>query len=183
MPTRVHEFDWPDRVVVGTVGVPGARTFYLQARAGGQVASVVLEKEQSAVLAVMLDRLLDELMAEDGNPFSVAAQAPALLLDDEPLDEPLGEQFRAGSMRLAWDPTTAQVVLEAFPATADDEELGADDEPGRTAEEVLRIRMPVGTARAFAHRARRVVGEGRPICPRCGQPMDPGHVCVPEEDR
>ena len=44
MPTLVHEFDWPDRVVVGTVGMPGSRTFYLQARSGTRTASVALEK-------------------------------------------------------------------------------------------------------------------------------------------
>ncbi len=48
MPTRVHKFDWPDRVVVGTVGAPGSRAFYLQVRDGARRTSVLLEKEQSA---------------------------------------------------------------------------------------------------------------------------------------
>ena len=30
----VHEFDPPERFVAGTVGEPGARTFFLQARSG-----------------------------------------------------------------------------------------------------------------------------------------------------
>ena len=51
MPTIVHRFNWPDRLVVGTVGEPGSRTFYLQARDGARIVSVALEKEQSAVLA------------------------------------------------------------------------------------------------------------------------------------
>ncbi|MBO9556841.1 DUF3090 family protein, partial [Cellulomonas sp.] len=47
-------------------------------------------------------------------------------------------------------------------------------------EEALLVRMPVGTARAFVQRTRRVVGAGRPACPRCGLPVDPdGHVCDP----
>ena len=61
MATIVHGFDWPDRFVVGTVGSPGARTFYLQARAGRELVSVAVEKEQSAVLADRLDEVLDEL--------------------------------------------------------------------------------------------------------------------------
>ena len=115
MPALVHLFDWPDRVVVGTVGRPGSRTFYLQVRDGARSASVGLGKEQSAVLAEKIDEILDALMSDEGNRFSVPAVTPAELVDNEPLDQPVEEQFRAGSMRLSWDPSTAQVVVEAFP--------------------------------------------------------------------
>ena len=57
MPTRVHEFAWPDRVVVGTIGLPGERTFYLQVRAGTQIVSIALEKQQSALLAEKIDEI------------------------------------------------------------------------------------------------------------------------------
>ena len=40
MPSIVHGFDWPDRLVVGTIGRPGERAFYLQARSGKRVTSV-----------------------------------------------------------------------------------------------------------------------------------------------
>ncbi|MEN0128746.1 MAG: DUF3090 domain-containing protein [Brevundimonas sp.] len=180
MPTLTHEFDWPDRVVVGTIGSPGARTFYLQARAGARTASVVLEKEQSAVLAEMIDRLLDEVIAQSDGNHSIPTVVPAELVDDEPLDLPLVEEFRTGSMKLSWDPRTAQVVVEAYPIT-DAETDDADDEPEPA--EVFLVRMPVGTARAFVQRTRLVVGSGRPPCPRCGAPMDAdGHVCALPED-
>lgn len=177
MPTLVHEFDWPDRVVVGTVGPPGSRTFYLQARTGTRTASVVLEKQQSALLAEKLDELLDEL-ASGGGSVTVPSETPAELVDDEPLDQPVEEQFRTGAIRLGWDPRTAQVVIEAYPyveAADDADELGADDaEPS----EMLLVRIPVGTARAFVQRTRQVVGAGRPTCPRCGEPVDAGgHDC------
>ena len=71
MPTLVHEHDWPDRVFVGTVGMPGSRTFYLQARTGTRTTSVALEKEHSAVLADTIQRLLDELMEAPDNRYSV----------------------------------------------------------------------------------------------------------------
>ena len=61
MPRRLFLFDPPERFVAGTVGQPGSRTFYLQARRAGQVVSVVLEKVQVAVLAERLGVLLDEL--------------------------------------------------------------------------------------------------------------------------
>jgi uncharacterized repeat protein (TIGR03847 family) len=178
MPTRVHEFDWPDRVVVGTVGVPGARTFYLQVRAGTQIVSIVLEKQQSSLLAEKIDEILDELMTIEGNPFSVPASTPVELVDNDQL-EAVQEQFRTGSMSLGWDRSTAQVVIEAYPITdvdADDESLNEDGaDPG----EMLLVRMPVGTARAFAKRTREIVAAGRPTCPLCGYPIDAdGHICT-----
>jgi uncharacterized repeat protein (TIGR03847 family) len=183
MPTRVHEFAWPDRVVIGTVGVPGARTFYLQVRTGKQIVSIALEKQQSAQLAEKIDEILDQLITLEGNPFSVPTGTPVELVDNDQL-ESVTEQFRTGSMTLGWDPTTAQVVIEAYPITDVDADDNDEllDEDGAEAPEKLLVRMPVGTARAFAKRTREVVGAGRPACPLCGYPVDAdGHVCtVPE---
>lgn len=184
MPPRVHEFDWPDRAVVGTIGLPGARTFYLQVRTGTRVVSIVLEKQQSALLAEKIDEILDQLMTIESNPFSVPASTPPELVDNDGLDA-VEEQFRTGAMSLGWDPTTAQVVLEAYPVPDDDTDdtfgLGDEESTGET--EMLLVRMPVGTARAFAKRTREVVGAGRPACPLCGYPIDPdGHICTPPED-
>jgi uncharacterized repeat protein (TIGR03847 family) len=186
MPTRVHEFSWPDRVVIGTIGVPGARTFYLQVRTGTQIVSVALEKQQSALLAEKIDEILDQLITLEGNPFSVPTSTPLELVDNDQLDA-VQEQFRTGAMSLGWDPTMAQVVIEAHPLTDADLDADADDndEPlndDADESEMLVVRMPVGTARAFAKRTREVVGAGRPTCPLCGYPMDAdGHVCtVPE---
>src|SRR5699024_6584233 len=110
MPPRVHEFDWPDRAVVGTLGLPGARTFYLQVRSGTQRVSIALEKQQSALLAEKIDEILDQLMTIEGNPFSVPTSTPPELVDNDQLDA-VQEQFRTGAMSLGWDPTTAQIVL------------------------------------------------------------------------
>jgi uncharacterized repeat protein (TIGR03847 family) len=181
MATIVHGFDWPDRLVIGTVGQPGERTFFIQARAGKQLVSVAIEKEQSAALAERIEEILDELMTEEGNPFSVPALTPEGLVDNDPLEQPVEEEFRAGAMGLGWDPSTAQIVIEAFPLIeVDPEEFDGLDEIEIEVEpaEVLVVRIPVGTARAFAKRTREVVGAGRPICPLCSVPMDSeDHVC------
>ncbi|MGX1160763.1 putative repeat protein (TIGR03847 family) [Arthrobacter sp. SLBN-100] len=178
MPTRVHEFAWPDRVVIGTVGVPGARTFYLQVRAGTQIVSIAMEKQQSAQLAEKIDEILDQLITVEGNPFSVPTGTPIELVDNDQL-EAVTEQFRTGAMTLGWDPTTAQVVIEAYPITDVDSDDELPDEDGADVPEMLLLRMPVGTARAFAKRTREVVGAGRPACPLCGYPVDAdGHVCT-----
>ncbi|ALV46200.1 hypothetical protein MB46_12625 [Arthrobacter alpinus] len=184
MPTRVHEFSWPDRVVIGTLGLPGARTFYLQVRAGKQVVSIALEKQQSALLAEKIDEILDELITVQSNPFSIPTGTPIELVDNDPL-EAVQEQFRTGIMTLGWDPTTAQIVIEAHPITDDDSDADDDDndgsldEDGANEPEMLRVRIPVGTARAFAKRTREIVGAGRPMCPLCGYPVDAGgHTCT-----
>lgn len=180
MPTRVHEFAWPDRVVVGTIGLPGARTFYLQVRAGTQIVSIALEKQQSALLAEKIDEILDQLITVEGNPFSVPTSTPIELVDNDQL-EAVQEQFRTGAMSLGWDPTTAQVLLEAYPITdvdADDNDEPLDED-GANEPEMLLVRMPVGTARAFAKRTREIVGAGRPTCSLCGYPIDAdGHICT-----
>ena len=142
--------------------------------------SIALEKQQSALLAEKIDEILDQLMTVEGNPFSVPTNTPIELVDNDQL-EAVQEQFRTGAMSLGWDPTTAQVVIEAYPiadvdADDNDEPL---DEGGANESEMLLVRMPVGTARAFAKRTREIVGAGRPTCPLCGYPIDAdGHICT-----
>src|SRR3989304_5936923 len=98
VPRRAFVFDPPDRFVAGTVGEPGSRTFFLQAREGTRVVSVVLEKTQVAVLAERLGSLLLEL-----DQRGLAELAEVKLPDDvAPLDEPLNEAFRAGTLTLGW---------------------------------------------------------------------------------
>lgn len=168
----VFDYDPPERFVAGAMGQPGARVFYLQARAEGRLTTVALEKLQVAALAGKLDELLDDVLRRSGGTAQVPAMAPAELTDNAPLDQPVTEEFRVGTMALAWDQDTAQVVIEAQEIT-DEEDLGAP-EPA-----MLRVRISAGMARAFTQRALRLVAAGRPPCPLCGQPLDPeGHICV-----
>ncbi len=144
------------------------------------MVSIAMEKQQSALLSEKIDEILDQLLTIEGNPHSVPTSTPIELVDNDQL-EAVQEQFRTGAMSLGWDPTTAQVVIEAYPisdvdADNDDEPL---DEDGADVSEMLLVRMPVGTARAFAKRTREVVGAGRPACPLCAYPVDAdGHVCT-----
>jgi uncharacterized repeat protein (TIGR03847 family) len=115
----VHNFEQPDRFVAGTVGEPGQRTFFLQAREGTRITSVALEKQQVAVLAERVDALLDEVMRGEGGAGLVPAVAPTALEDSDPLEQPIDEEFRAGTMTLAWDPAGARVVIEVFPVDDD----------------------------------------------------------------
>lgn len=175
MPRQVFAFDPPDRFVAGTVGQPGDRTFYLQATGGGRTTSVALEKVQVQLLAERLGELLDTVRSTTG------AEIPTggVLDDTAPLDAPVEEEFRVGSLGLAWDGDSERVVLEALAQPRDESE--AEVEPLSDAEEgpdVLRVVLTGQQARAFIARAERVVAAGRPPCPLCGLPLDPqGHVC------
>ncbi|MEU4244170.1 DUF3090 domain-containing protein [Actinoplanes sp. NPDC026619] len=194
MSHQVHSFEPPERFVAGTVGEPGDRTFFLQARGAGRVVSVALEKVQVSLLA----EKLEELLVEANKRFGVdLPDAPILAVhDNEPLDTPVDEEFRVGTLGLAFDVDSGTVVIEAIEAgeaeveielgeaddeadeaTPDDDDDDDDEEPDDDLDR-LRVRLSPEATRAFIDRARRVVAAGRPPCPLCGQPLDPaGHLC------
>ena len=169
----VHLFDNPERFVAGTVGVPGERTFFLQARHGNRIVSVSLEKEQVALLA---DRLLDLLQqVESTNGITIEHTAAA---DLEPLDNPIIEEFRVGTLALGWNEHSRQVVIEAHAMTESFDDVPDLEEESDSGPDVVRIRILGSYAKGFAHRALAVVAAGRPPCPLCDQSLDPrGHIC------
>jgi uncharacterized repeat protein (TIGR03847 family) len=175
MPRSVHAFEHPDRFVAGTVGQPGERTFYLQARDGARVVSVALEKVQVQLLAEKLTELLDEARRRGGQ----IPPSAAIGHDDVgPLDTPVEEEFRVGTLALAWDGDQGQVVVEALALVRDGEPVGSALDDTAEGPDVLRVVIAPAHARAFVRRAERVVAAGRPPCWLCGLPLDPGgHVC------
>ncbi|MCX5064756.1 DUF3090 domain-containing protein [Micromonospora lupini] len=185
MTHQVHAFEPPERFVAGTVGAPGERTFFLQARGGGRLVSVALEKVQVSLLAEKLEELLTEAQRRFG--VDLPELAP-VVGDNEPLDTPVDEEFRVGTLGLAFDVDTATVVIEAIAAGEvepevelgdedDEDDEDEDEEPDEDLDR-LRVRLTPQATRQFIERARRVVNAGRPPCPLCGQPLDPaGHLC------
>lgn len=186
MSRQVFLYDPPDRFIAGTVGLPGRRTFFLQASEGGRTTSVALEKAQVEALAERIDELLDEVVRRSGGNAPVPAVAPSEVDDTAPLETPVEEEFRVGTMALAWDGdgdrmvVEAQAIVELEPDGDEDladaeERLLQDDENGPP---MLRVRISGSMARSFAKRALEVVNAGRPPCPLCSLPLDPeGHVC------
>jgi uncharacterized repeat protein (TIGR03847 family) len=180
MAHQVYAFEPPERFVAGTVGPPGERTFFLQARGGGRLVSVVLEKVQVALLA----EKLEELLTEANRRFGLELPEPEAPTDNEPLELPVDEEFRVGTLGLAFDVDSATVVIEAIAASDAElettEDLPAEIEQPEPDEDLdrLRVRLTPAETRAFIERAKRVVAAGRPPCPLCGQPLDPrGHLC------
>ena len=183
MPRRRFIFDPPERFVAGTIGEPGDRTFFLQARDGVRVVSVALEKVQVSVLAERLGELLNELDrrgVEVAHGIEATESPSELAADTEPLDEPLNEAFRAGSLTLGWDVVAERVLVEARAQDEDGEAIDPDedDDEDEDGPDLLRVRLTAEAARSFVARAVRVVASGRPPCPLCGAPLDPtGHIC------
>ena len=182
MSRRRYLFDTPDRFVTGTVGQPGSRVFFLQARTAGRITSVALEKLQVAALAERLGDMLDELVRRG---VEGAEELPGAVGDTGALDEPVIEAFRVGTLALSWDVADEMVIIEAraFDPDDDEPEADADPEPDEDEDEdegpdTLLVRITPAAARAFIARAIRVLAAGRPPCPLCGQPLDPqGHLC------
>ena len=167
---RLFVFDVPDRFLAGAVGEPGSRAFFLQAHQGKAVVTVGLEKTQVGALA----QRIGELLVAVGE----APQAFTSPAGNGDLAEPVVELFRVGVLALGWDPASASITVEARPIEEDGEypELPDDDPDGP---DLLRVRMSASDAGRFATAAAALVQAGRPACPFCGEPLDPGgHFCV-----
>lgn len=160
---NVVEFDRPERFVVGTVGQPGERAFFLQARDSDRLFCVAVEKDQVSVLADRLDLLLDEVLEATEGSAGIPVEVGGVA-DVAGLDVPIEPAFVVGTMAIAWDTDDDCAVVEVH----------AVDEDGDT----LRVRLGGGQARAFVERSKQVVAAGRPPCPFCALPLDPrGHIC------
>ena len=166
---RPIDYPEPTRFVLGTIGMPGSREFYLQAdgdvtTGGARLTTVALEKQQAAALADRVEQVLDVRghevpeLAYDGDPISAAFTSP---------------DARVGTMSIRWDGPTERLVLEFFDVT--DEENGEDIPEGPP---VLRVSLSAEQAVQFVARSVRVIAAGRPPCPFCTEPLDPeGHIC------
>src|SRR6201992_3439043 len=109
MSRAIHVFPSPDRFVARTVGQPGKPTVYLQAVHEARVLSVVLEKQQVAVLAERIDALLVEVNRRFGTPVPPETGQGE---DLSPLITPVDAEFRVGTIGLGWGSEAPHVVLE-----------------------------------------------------------------------
>jgi uncharacterized repeat protein (TIGR03847 family) len=174
MSGQIHLFDPAERFVAGTVGVPGERTFFLQARKGSRLLSVSLEKAQVAALADRVQQILREV--RNSEPLTLFERVEQ---DDQPLESPIDEEFRVGVIGIAYlsDRKMIEIDLQAIADSQnpEDEELLMELSESQ---DILRVLIPLGYAESFAKRAVAVVGAGRAPCPFCGGPIDPGgHLC------
>jgi uncharacterized repeat protein (TIGR03847 family) len=150
--------------VAGTIGEPGERAFFIQARNKGRVISVALEKAQVQAIANRLELIVAEV--KKSNPL---ISIESVTQDDAPLETPVDEEFQVGAISLAWNELDKLISFELY-ELEDDE----NDEEGQ----VLEINFSLGMAIAFVQRSKALVNAGRLPCPFCAIPIDPrGHLC------
>lgn len=175
MSAVVYEFNPVERFVAGTVGVPGERTFFIQARTGSRVVSVVVDKSQVIALGERTKIMLREIKKSD--PTVVIRTNE---VDDAPLEQPIFEEFRAGVIAMAWDAENSVIVYELREMTTSDENDEDEvifDEKDLTVD-VLRVHVSPSQASAFSKRCISLANAGRTPCPFCAIPIDPsGHLC------
>ena len=146
-----------DRLIIGTIGAPGEREFFLQYQRGNVVRSFALEKAQAAALADRMAELIREVRRRHG----LRGNSPAA--DDRPLVTPVESEFAIVEMSLAWEETEGVVLLEA-----------SEGGEGST----VTISISLDQALEFVRRTERVVSSGRSPCPFCALPLNPeGHLC------
>jgi len=166
MPYQVFDLNPVDRITTNAVGDPGKRVFYLQARKGSRLVTLICEKEHVAALAMAIDQVL--LSMAEGNADAVVEPDAAVLQSME-LEFPLDPAFRTGQVNLGYDQATERLVIIAYELLDE-----GDDSPPS----VARFWATPAQMRAFSVHGQEVVTAGRPLCAMCGQPMDPeGHFC------
>ena len=150
-----YDLSDPERITVGAVGPAGSRLFLLQCSQGPVLLTLKIEKQQVAVVADYLARIVRD------------QQRPGHLPDGLPLEEPAEPAWVVGTVGVSYDEVEDRITLVI-------EELVPDDESGA----IARLSITREQAAAFAIEATRLVESGRPPCPLCGSPLDPsGHEC------
>jgi uncharacterized repeat protein (TIGR03847 family) len=166
VPHAVYDLNPVDRITADAVGAPGNRVFYLQARKGRRLVTLICEKEQLAALTSAVDQLL--LALADNKAEAVVEPDPAVK-GRMNLEVPLVPAFRTGHLGLGYDRLTGRVVVVAHELT----EEGQEAQPS-----VARFWATPAQMRALSIQGEQVVAAGRPRCTMCGESIDPaGHFC------
>ena len=170
------EFERVDRITAGAVGDPGQRTFFIQAREGERLITILVEKEQVELLGTSILEILASVGRETG-------EGPAS--DELGLEPPLEPLWRAGRLSIGYAEDRDLMLLEIEEETeeaedAEEEEPVVPDDTPDDAPEPARVRLWATREQmlALARHGAEVAARGRPRCRFCGNPIDPeGHLC------
>ena len=161
-----YDFDDPRVFTAGAVGEPGQRLFLVQVAQGTRMLTLKVEKQQVAVLAEYVSGIVR------------AGPRPGHV--DEPADlTPENPDWTVGTIGVSYDEDLDRVVIVASELVVRDEGEGepASEDEGPEGD-LARIAITREQAAGFSMTASRLVASGRPACPICGGPMDPGgHLC------
>jgi len=155
-------------ITTDAIGQPGQRTFYIQAWQDERVVSLIVEKVQIQTLAVGLDQYLAELDLRSPN---LSPASPAYDEEKMHIHPPVDPLFRVGELGLGYDAESDKIILVAREVQA------SDDQPEEEAN-IVRFWCSRSQLLAMCRWGLEVASRGRPLCPQCGEPMEPeGHFC------
>lgn len=171
MPREDIEFRPVDHITTDAIGQPGKRVFYIHAWQGQRTVTLILEKLQILSLAEGVEQFLSEVREKYPDLDEPSADYTEEKMRIQPPVDPL---FRIGDLGLGYDANADLVVLVAREMTAEEAEGDQEAEPAS----VVRLWCTRSQIRALARWGVEVASRGRPLCPQCGQPIEPeGHFC------
>ncbi|MCZ7553793.1 MAG: hypothetical protein B6D39_08795 [Anaerolineae bacterium UTCFX2] len=167
MPAEEIDLQPVTHITTDAIGQPGRRVFYIQGWQSSRTITLIVEKIQIQSLAVGLEQFLSEIHQRYPDLDEDSAEFEESRMRIHPPVDPL---FRVGELGLGYDAESDLVVLVAREITDEDD----DPEQAR----VVRYWCTRSQMRAMCQWGVRVASQGRPLCPQCGEPMDPeGHFC------
>jgi uncharacterized repeat protein (TIGR03847 family) len=167
MPKEEFDLDPAEEITIDAIGQPGARTFYMQGRQAGKSITVLMEKIQVQTICVGAEQFLVEITQKfpDLSPVEVS-------IDEEKMHihPPVDPIFRAGEIGLSYDSEEDKAIIIVREIITDQP---SDDDVNEVRFWVTRAQLA-----AMSKWGIELASRGRPICPQCGEPMDPeGHLC------
>jgi uncharacterized repeat protein (TIGR03847 family) len=172
MANFAYDLNPVQKIIADAIGEPGKRSFFLQARAGSRLVSVVLEKQEVSQLAIAVLQLLEELEKRFPH-LSQTSSRHAPLYPEHPMD-PI---FRVGQLSIGYDEEDDMIWLVAKALVVND--TGEVVDPSNDDIPSVRFVATRDQMRAMSEHALEVISKGRPLCPLCGQPIDrAGHFCA-----
>lgn len=168
---RIYNLETVDRFILGTVGQPGERAFFLQAKKAGQNFTFALEKGQAQALTERFSEILKDARISQGGSAK----------DSGPLEQPIDAEFTLGVMAISWQFDSQLIRFEGQALTNENsdevfEEIVSDDAINAPA--ILRIALTPAQVRGFISRSISVIKAGRQPCMFCGGPINlEGHIC------
>ncbi|HXN90934.1 MAG TPA: DUF3090 family protein [Candidatus Sulfotelmatobacter sp.] len=165
----IYELDPVDRIGIAALGEPGQRRFFLLATGSGRTLTLACEKSQVQALLLRLKQMLEAQKIEQPEPAG-----------DPPSMQPGEPEWQIGEMGLGYHEARHMFVLVASQAAVGEAREPGEQQELAPAEDAPSVRFWLSPKQvvAFSKQAESVLTAGRPLCPRCGLPMDPaGHPC------
>ncbi len=167
MPRTEIDLDPVIRLTTDAIGQPGQRVFYIQGRDEHTLVTLLVEKAQIQSLALGVGEFMQQLIERfpDLEPASNAYDEAEMRVET-----PLEPLFHIGEIGLAYDSDRDLACLIATEIIAE----GMQEEDAG----VVRFWCTRSQLVAMSAWGQEVASRGRPLCPQCGEPMDPGgHFC------